>query len=1451
MQDDYPGFPIRIFADNQSAIQVARPVLVSSCSSPRISSEAQNSPKHLLDSSPRGDLGNEAADTSSPRGSGYLNNLGVRFGDRFEKSRQMADLDQAILCDQQALEATPADHPDRAKYLNSLGFRFHDRYERTGQVADLEQAMLYDRQALEAYDAEFGVDQFEKTGQVADLEQAILCDQQALEATPTDHPDRAKYLNSLGMRCHDKFQRTGQMADLKQAIQYDQQTLEATDHEKFGVVYRDDLFEKTGQMADLEQAISCDQHALEATPGDHTGRAKYSNSLGFRFHDRFERTGQMADLEQVIQSDQQALEATSANHPDRVRCLKNLMAGFHDRFEKTWQMDDLEQTIQYGQQALEIISADHPDRAECLNNLGVGFYDRFQTTEQMADLEQAIQYGQRALVNTPVNHSNRARRLKNLEIAFENRFRKTGQLVDLEQAIEYGRQQVQKTIDHQDREEYSNNLEIRLNNQFEKIDQTDLEQAIRYDQLALEALSANHPNRAKHLSNLEIKFSIRFRRTSKMIDLGQAIRSSQQALEATAADHPNYARRLNNLGVRFRDRFERTGEMADLEPVIQFGQQALETISANHPDRVEFLNNLGIGFRYRFERTGQMADLEQAIQYGQQALEATSANHLDHAECLNNLGIGFRARFERTKQMADLEQAIQYGQRALEATSADHPDRAEFLNNLGVGFRDRFERTEQMADLEQVIQYGQQALDIMSANHPDRATYLNNFRVGFDGRIEKADQIFDLKHVIQYGHLHALYAPLADYSHRGKYLHNLGVGFGHRFRKTNHTTDLEQAIQYGQQALEATPVDHPNRKKCLTHLGVRFDDRFKMTGQMTDLNQAIRYGYQALEITSVDHPDCVECCYSLGTRFYSLGAKLLNEQFGRTYAEGYFQCSTENFKRAFFCSSGAPFVRIIAGISAAKNLTREKKWNDAADLLEKVLYLLPDVTPLNNSRDDLQYILQQLSGLASFSASVFLKAGKPPVTALQALENSRGIIASLMINIRSDVSMLKEKYPKLWLQYTKCQEQIGITSGKRSFTLQTTFQQDYTARNEIRRQLFQTLEDIRNEIRQCSGFERFLLPLSKEEIQGLAQNGSIVTLNVSKVSSEAFVITTTNIQALSLPELKLGNIHSCVRLFASRGNPARRDATIYESDEDEQSSTPDMLTELQSLWKNVVKPILQRLGLLSQEKASSTLPRIYWVGGGMMALLPLHAAGVHTLGSTENTLSHVISSSVPTLKTLQFVQNKPSFSIREKRPVILVVSMPKTPGGYMPLKVSEEVAAITHHTGSWASTVVLEQPNRESVINILKSCSIAHFACHGLADSIEPAKNALLLGKEIEERLTVEDLDEIIHDNAQIGYLSACSTAEIKRLNLVDESIHLASSFQLAGFRHVIGTLRAADDSAAVEIAGQFYKGLSQHTKDDDTAVAQALHDAVLCFRNTKDNCSDIFKWAPFIHLGP
>jgi tetratricopeptide (TPR) repeat protein len=1068
------------------------------------------------------------------------------------------------------------------------------------------------------------------------------------------------------------------------------------------------------------------------------------------------------------------------------------------RFQRIGQMTDLEQAIQYDQQALKAIPADHPDRARYLNNLGSRLVGRFQRTGQMTGLEQAIQYGQQALEAIPADYPDRARYLNNLGSGLESRFQRTGQMTDLEQAIQYGQQ-------------------------------------------ALEATPADHPDRARYLSNLGLRFSDRFRRIGQMTDLEQAIQYGRQALKATPADHPDRARYLNNLGLRLGGRFQRIGQMTDLEQAIQYSQQALETTPADHSDRALYLHNLGAEFCDRFKRTGEMTDLEQAIQYNQQALEAIPADHLYRAWYLDSLGSEFIDRFQRTGQMTDLEQAIQYNQQALEATPADHPDRARYLNNLGSRFEGRFQRTGQMTDLEQAIQYGQQALEATPADHPDRAGCLGDLGLRFGGRFQRTGQMTDLEQAIQYDQ-QALEAIPADHPNRARYLNNLGSGLGGRFLRTGQMTDLEQAIQYNQQALKTTPVDHPDRARYLDNLGLRFGDRFQRIGQMTDLEQAIQYGQQALEATPADHPDRARYLNNLGSK--------LGDRFQRTHAVADLRGSTEIFKKALSCSSSVALSRIAAGRSAVYNLRIEKKWNDAAHILVKILHLLPEVTPPTNSRDDLQHTLQQLSGLASSAASIFLKAGKPAVKALQALESGRGIIASLMIDARSDASMLKEKYPELWSRYAECRERIAATSTESSFTLDTTLSQDYIRRSENRQQVFSTLDDLRNEIRKCPGFERFLLPPIETEIRGLARNGPIVCFNVSNVSSEAFLVTMKSIQALSLPDLKLENIQSCVRLFALRGNPSRRDATIWESDKDEQCFTPNMSTELRSLWTNAVKLVLQQLGLFGQKKSPDTLPRIYWVGGGMMALLPLHAAGDHTPGSTENTISHVISSFVPTLKALQFVQNKPPFSIRERRPKILIVSMPTTPGGYKPLKVSEEVAAITSHTRSWASTTALEQPSRESVLNILKSCSIAHFVCHGLADPVEPAKSALILGRELEQRLSLKDLDAITHDNAQIAYLSACSTAESKVQNLVDESIHLASTFQLAGFQHVIGTLWGADDSAAVEIAGKFYEGLLQHTTDDGTSVAGALHDAVLCYRNAKGNCADVSKWAPFIHLG-
>jgi tetratricopeptide (TPR) repeat protein len=1061
-------------------------------------------------------------------------------------------------------------------------------------------------------------------------------------------------------------------------------------------------------------------------------------------------------------------------------------------------MADAKQVIQDYQQAAQE-AQDDPEFVGYLGKHGFEFWDRFENTGQLADLDQAIQYFRQALDSISADNLERREYLGNLGLGFEDRFLTTREMADLEQSIQYHQQ-------------------------------------------ALEATQANDPKRLGYLGSLGAGYQYRFEKTGQLDDLHQCIQYYQQQALQTPADRAKLLKCLNKLGNRVGDLYNRTGAMSDLQQSIDYYQQALQAGPTDHPGYITCVGNLGASFADRFQKTGETADLDRSLQYYQQAFDAAPVGSKRRAEYLGGIGSTHGNRFERTGQLIDLEQSIQYYQQALQTTSEDYPDRVSHLSNLGVAFADRFRKTGEMMDLERGLKYHRLVLESATREDPRYAKFLNNAGTAYGDKFQRTEQMSDLDQCIKYHQL-ALDALPAQHPERARCLGFLGIRFGFRYRRTDIMSDLEQSIQYAHQAVESTPADEIDHASYLSALGAGLRDRFQKMDQIADVDESIKYARQAVEATPIDHPQRARYLFVLGLGF--------TDRFAKTVSSVDFMSSIEAFKQAAACSSGVPLVRLAAGFFAVENMVEKEKWNDAADTINHIIHLLPDVFLATNSRDDMQSILRNLSGLASLSASVFLKAGKPSLEALQALERARGVFAGFLIDARSDTSILKEKHPELWSRYTQCQQQIATINSDINSNLHEVGPRIYTAMNDPRQQLLKTLNSLREEIRQCPGFERFLLSMTETEIRDLARNGPVVCFNVSRISSEAFLIMKTGIQALPLPNLKLENIRSQVRLFASRGNSERRDATLCESDEDGLPTPSDLLTELRSLWNVAVKPVLQQAGLLGQSKPSCKLPRIWWVGGGSMALLPLHAAGDHTLGSLENTPSHAISSFAPTLRALQFMKNKPPLSIRDQKPDILVISMPTTPGEYKALNVAEEVESIAKYSGSIATITHLERPTREAVLAALKSRAIVHFACHGRVDPKEPARSALIVGQDTEETLTIENLDTITRDGAQIAYLSACSTAEIQAMNLVDESITLASTFQLAGFQHVIATLWGADDTAAVKIAGKFYEFLLlQRSENSELSVAKALHEAVLCFRNADGNRFAISQWAPFIHLG-
>ncbi|KAH8693493.1 CHAT domain-containing protein [Phaeosphaeriaceae sp. PMI808] len=260
-----------------------------------------------------------------------------------------------------------------------------------------------------------------------------------------------------------------------------------------------------------------------------------------------------------------------------------------------------------------------------------------------------------------------------------------------------------------------------------------------------------------------------------------------------------------------------------------------------------------------------------------------------------------------------------------------------------------------------------------------------------------------------------------------------------------------------------------------------------------------------------------------------------------------------------------------------------------------------------------------------------------------------------------------------------------------------------------------------------------------------------------------------------------------------------------------------------------------------------------WMGTGLASSLPFHVAGDHSAGWVANMLSCAISSYTPTIKALRYAREKTRRVVDGHS--ILLVTIATTPGEqYRSLPgVEVEGRDIRSVVNKPHSVKPLPQPTADAVLENLKGSSIAHFACHGSADLLNPSNSFLALQGESEstpDKLTVKMISNANLSQAWLAYLSACSTAEIRVSDLADEALHLASSFQVAGFRHVVASMWPSDDTICAQVAKLFYEELLANggVKAGDRAVPAALQAAVL--QAQLQNLERPHLWAQYIHSG-
>ncbi|WP_049795765.1 CHAT domain-containing protein [Frankia sp. EAN1pec] len=1342
------------------------------------------------------------------------------------------------------------------------------------------------------------------TGDEAALNTAIALFRRANGTIPTGHPGQAAVSHSLGNALQTRFGWHGQGRDLQEAVDLHTGAVAATAHDdparpvalaSLGAALQT-RFERIGDLADLDASIDLQREAVAAaTDPDHASArsrrpavlpdtAILWSNLGNALRLRFTWTGREDDLDAALGAGWTSLAEPASRTTDHARHLSNLGNTLATLFEARGRAANLDEAITCFRDAVAAVSADHPDAAGYLANLCGALWTRARHTGRQTDLNEALEQGRRAKAAIPPDHPARPRILADLNGALQTHFEWTGSDTDLDDAVAVSRD-------------------------------------------AVAAAPPGHPDRAGHLSNLGIALQRRFEHRGDPADLDESVDLLREAVAATPDGHLKATPHLANLANLLRRRFELTGGREDLDAAVGLLRRAVASSSEGSSGHAGLLLNLSIAEQVRIAsqgRDGDLAGLDQAIALVRTALAVTPPDRPDHARLQSTLGLALRARFEWTGRQTDVAEAIGALETAVAATPSTHPARASYLFNLGCALQTRFERTGLATDLEQAVAAMETAAAASPAQGADRGRILSGLGLVLQHHAQQSGDRAQLERSIEALRSAAAATPRTGPEAAGV-LSNLSISLWRRsVWDEDGNADLDEAAAAGRAAVDAVVTDHPLHARYLSNLSNLLQTRFERCGAPADLDDAIDHCRAALAATPTDHPDTARYLASLGL---ALGLR-----YARMKQPDDLDAAVGAGRRAAAVEAASPRVRAHAARGWAMTAAAAGRWAEAADGFTAAIDLLGQVAPRGLARGDQEGLLDEQADLGSDAAACCVRVGHP-ARAVELLEQGRGVLLAQALDSRTDLGALREIDPALAERFAQLCARLdrpgpldagfaniagalggamglpgagaGVDSGAGAGAggmagsaagADPTLRLDRVDAEE-RRQAGLALTRTIEEIRVLPGFDSFLRPPTLADLRTAASAGPVILPVVSSFGSYALIVTERGLlDPVELPDLTPDAVRDRIIAFL----------TALDDPQD-QEGHKRLAETLGWLWDALAGPVLQRLDALgflaltpaaspawkrlrtkwqpeatgpersAGHAASAGRPRLWWCASGMLAFLPLHAAGHHETrhrGAPHTVLDHAISSFTPTLRALIHARRPvpahppatgapavttdaratgtpvtPVAPVASGPPAasrrIVAVGMPRTPGaGDLP-GAEKEIHRLETLFPGQVRTLIAHEATHAAVAAALPHAHWAHFSCHGYADLRNPSNSRLLLTDHERDPFTVVDVARLRLDTAVLAFLSACETG--RPGGPADEGIHLASAFQLAGFRQVIATLWPVSDSAAAELAEELYDALAL-APPDSLDVAAALHEVTLGLRGVWADQPEV--WASHIHSG-
>jgi tetratricopeptide (TPR) repeat protein len=1269
---------------------------------------------------------------------------------------------------------------------------------------------------------------------------------QAIAATEAVNPNRRSFLFHMGIAVRRKAYATEDLADVEEALLYLREA-DAAGHADGGVCRFElgrtvmERFFLTDAASDLEEAIRLFRLAVNAD----AACARFHSSLGDALERRAERDESLDHIDQAIEAYRRALDAAADDDGDRFDYLTDLASGLTWRFQRNGAERDVGEGVTLLRQALALPGVDPSDRARGCSDLAEMLTLRFAVSGDASDLDDAIVHGRKAIELDPDRRTSRWI----LERALRRRFRHGSDIADLDELIELlSRNLAARPDDHPIKVAETLDLAFHLRVQFSYVrDLACLDRAVALAQQAVAAAPLGHPHRADALGELAASLVMRMPFADLDADLDLLITACEQRRPLIPPEHPHHLALVRDLGGAYLTRFRKTGRIADLDAAAELYRSAAVHLDAGV--RAEFQAALATVLETRGRHTDQPKDLEAAVDWARRALDIAPPDDPERPQRLSAFMSMLGSRAEMTGDPVHLDLAIDAA-REVSACRTDPAERAEGLSALSMLLRRRFELTGAAADITAAVALAGEAVEAAPPDHPYRPVMLTAYSAALkaDPKRSRAPEAFD--RVIELCR-QAVAATPPDHPFLPTIMNDLANALHARALRSQKAADLDDLVGVRERATAAAEHGSPQWRMLASNLASDLTARFNASRRIQDLDTSI-----ALAAEVLDSRGTSDSARASTLSVLASALQIRYEHSGRI----------EDARRAIGASrecarldSARPWFRITEAQRWGTVAASIQDWTEALEGYASALASLPSVAGRNVRRADGERSLSNWGWLAGDAAACAVMTGDLD-RAVALLEHGRGVMWAGLLEGRSDLDAVRKVAPELAdeLDHVRCALDALDSSDEAALGAASSREGDPRGleadrRSDRRHELARQWDELVAAVRSLPGLASFLRPLTADRLRDAASDGPVVLVNISRWRCDALVVTRSGIRLIELPNLTRDEVIERALEYAAlwkfdlpRGGDQTRAAA-------EQTIT----ATLNWLWEHLAEPVLASLGHVGRPAETERWPRVWWCPTGVLAELPLHAAGrpAEDTGAEPDAsvLDRVVSSYTPTLRALM--------EARSTRPVeapagcddetvegkVLFVSASPTDSDSSALRhVSREKEQLRHLLGPGQ---MVEVPWRDATIanvrDALGSHRWAQLSGHGWQDEYNPSLGGLKL---VDGTWSVSDVVAHVGGfDGELIVLSACETA-VGGVRLVDEVISLAAALHYSGWRNVVGSLSPVWDGAAADITVDFYRHCVRDRRIASQDAALSLHHAVRSARERyRSNPS---AWVPFIHIG-